>query len=170
MATNPITTSVTDQLLSANRAILAAMKSGREPHLAARYRADPLATLAAHGGPVASLSPHAQAELRTALAAVRLPDHARADVLQAVQWGCIGCETGLNIVIVGAGGIVAIVAAVALGPEALAGTAVVAALAEATGLSATFVAGVVTSAIGGGAVATAEGLVKALCEATGACS
>ena len=82
---------------------------------------------------------------------------------------CVVCVGALNIPLGGAIAAV-IVAGVAVGPEALVVVGIVAAL-DAIGVTilAATVASIITGAIGGGAVATVEGVIAEICTAAGAC-
>jgi hypothetical protein len=158
------------QLTDANSKVIAAMQQGGDRALLDRYRADPLAVIAEFGGSVAALSADTQTELRGALAGVHLPADVTPGLLQSVQWSCILCESGLNIVIVVAGGLAAILIAAAAGPEILVGSAVVLAIAAYLGIAASVVAGIIVGVIAGVIMVTLEAIVAALCEATGACA
>jgi len=82
----------------------------------------------------------------------------------SVNFACISCEVGLNVV-AGAGIAAIIVAGVAVAPEAL----VVVAIAEFFGVGAAAVAAVINGALAGGGIATVEGIIATLCENFGAC-
>lgn len=159
-----------DDLAEATRRAISALQDPGSGDLVQKFKADPIAVIAQFGGPTSLLDSQAQSELRSALKALPVPDQAASHLLTAVNWACIGCEAGLNVVIVGAGGIVAIVVAVAAGPEALAASAVVAAIAGWTGLTASVVSGIIMGVAGGGAVVALEAVVAAVCQATGACA
>ena len=168
--TQHLTDSARNGLTNAVDNVLIALQDPAGGEVLQTFKADPLSVVARFGGPVDALDVESQAELGSALRKLPIPDRSHPDLLDAVSWSCIGCEAGLNVVIVGAGGIAAILVAAAAGPEVLAASAVVVAIAEFTGIAATAVAGILMGVIGGGVLVGLEAAVAAICEATGACA
>jgi hypothetical protein len=85
------------------------------------------------------------------------------ELLGANWFGCTACKAGLNVTLAAP-----LAAALVLAPEALAASAVVAVIAEATGLSIAVVTGALSGLIAGGAASIEEAISK-LCELMGAC-
>lgn len=98
-----------------------------------------------------------------------LPDRfSDTEDLTSTDWGCIGCEVGLNVLI--AAPLLGVIAAgVTIGPEAAIVITVLGWLGTGTTVTAASIAIAINTALGVAGGATVEGIILAICQAIGAC-
>jgi hypothetical protein len=150
------------QFVESSKRMAQALADDRTGDLHVRFKAHPLLVLKEHGAPVQELNPAQRTELEQRLG--------QADLMVASS--CYGCKIGLEVALVVVGGVAACAVAILLAPEALAASAFILAVVEATALAAeTCVTIFLTTIATVGTVAAVvfTNFIEAICEEIGSC-